>query len=125
MENHQEYFYRLIPDGGWLSRDSERVYPPEVYQFGNAEMQFFMYDHGDGYNVVERTTGLHIGYGEDMDSAQKSTYDAIDTLGGQKEFIELIKDTLQKLGQGLKYNFEREAWVDPLKEATNGNIKSS
>jgi hypothetical protein len=95
-------------------RDSRREYPEQVYPFGSAEIELFAHESAGYWTVTEKKTGLSIAYGADLDAAQKEAHISIDKYGGPEKFIELIKDTLQKLNDGLEYDYQKKEWIDPV-----------
>ena len=124
MKNEQRYFYRMA-DGERLSRDSSRVYPPDVFPFGNEEIELFMYQSDGEFHAIEKKTGLMVGIGADMDAAQKDAHRAIDEYGGTEKFVEMIKDTLQRLSGGQEYDYDTRKWDGVLlgSEEDKENLK--
>ena len=109
MQNNGFYFVRKIHKDEPLSRDSDRTYPPDVFPFGSAEIELFAYE-SDGWAVAEKKSGTLVARGEDMDTAIKQAHDIIDQIG-RDVFVEAIKDTVKKLNDGLRYDYERSEWL--------------
>jgi len=122
VQNNGFYFIRTQHDNEPLSRDNDREYPETIFPFGSAEIELFAHEYDGDWNVTEKKTGLKVGHGVDLDAAQKDAHRVIDEYGGPEKFIELLKDTLERLKDGLEYDYESKRWINPAVEPLTSEI---
>jgi hypothetical protein len=115
MQNDNHYFIRTHNDNEPLSKGNSKVYPPEIFQFGSVDIELFAYEFEGQWYATEKKTGCKAGQGESMEAAMKDAYRCIEAVGGKDKFIEMIKDTVQRLNTGLEYDYVQKKWDDPTK----------
>jgi len=111
MNNSGNYFVRIHHDEQTpLSKDNPKIYPPEIFQFGSIDIELFAHEFEGKWHATERKTGCKVGEGDDMQAAMDDAHRAIDEYGGPGKFLEMIKDTMQRLNSGQKYDYQAKEW---------------
>lgn len=114
MKNNASFFYL----DGLVSKQSEKVYPEEVFPFLHAGVAMFSHEeHPSSWAVTECSTGCCVGRGEDQEKAEVQAREIINQHIEIKEIIGYVFDMLEA---DFEYDTELSQW-DPLEPIEEDN----
>lgn len=120
MLNNGFYFVRIFDEGDRLHNNTKREYPREVYPFGSEEIELFACE-AEYWKAIEKKTGILVAREIDMDSVVKEAFRVIDEYG-KDNFSKLVYEVLEKINQGLEYDYKIKLWIDPKKRNVEPEI---